>query len=177
MPTKKSTVENKVLKMSAAKMTDMLYKATQNWAQVWLKPDNPLSERVQDIVKVLKEQMPNTPPRMLEDLAKLASVIVGEEIIYKSRDDVRFMEGIVLVPTANPNSHSYHLGEPIVCLIEGSEDYNRFVRMSGDWGNCLTGDKNALRAATKEEIRQLVDALIEKNSVHLTAIIEHVSGE
>ena len=72
--------------------------------------------------------------------------------------DIRLVPGAMYVPTANPNSHDYEIGRPVVVQATG---YGRFAcRLDGKTGNHLPTESNAIRPATEAEVDEHADAFV-----------------
>jgi hypothetical protein len=70
--------------------------------------------------------------------------------------------GAVVVPTSNPNSHSYILGEPVI--IRGLQ--REAITLGGKYGNHLPPFEDGLRLANPKEIEKFFEGMKEEMGLY-----------
>lgn len=86
-----------------------------------------------------------------------------KELTAATDDDderIEYVFGAAVVPTENPNHHSYDLGEPVVVMDRRDDGLFQAVTLSGYQGNNLPWnprDLAAVRPATDEEVDAFLD--------------------
>jgi hypothetical protein len=128
---------------------DITLERTNKWAGKYEYPgyciERIKSEKAIKIEQCLKTNNFNGKE---EDLAKIISLIIGEEIIINDNKKVSFEKGVMIVPLISDNGHNYPLDFPV--LMCNSSQIG--IRSDGISGNNMTVQKNSIRPATKEEI-------------------------
>lgn len=160
--TKKSEAAPKeVVKKEEVVMNGMeasILKRTEEWAAhigyAGYSSKTPRSEKVKAIEACLEK---NDYSGKNESLAKIISVMIGEDVRIKSRG-FYLEKGVMVVPLNNRNGHNYPLEQPILIMDRG----NRVgIRTDGTIGNSLPGDKKDVRPATAKEIVAFFKATVE----------------
>jgi hypothetical protein len=78
-----------------------------------------------------------------------------------------FAPCISIVPTGNTNSHDYSLGKPIFNFSRGTT----FHKLSGSSGNQMTSRVQEYRLSTREEIVQIIQALMYRIGVAAETLV------
>jgi len=80
-----------------------------------------------------------------------------------SGDEVRYVKYSVVVLLDNPNSHNYPLHQPLMPTSSGEGGCVRCFYGKGSQGNCPPSEKDSVRPATKEEIREFAKEFIQSS--------------
>jgi hypothetical protein len=128
---------------------DITLERTNKWAEKYEYPGYCIeSIKSEKAIKIKQCLETNNFNGKEEDLAKIISLIIGEEIIINDNKKVSFEKGVMIVPLIFDNVHNYPLGFPV--LMCNSSQIG--IRSDGISGNNMTVQKNSIRPATKEEI-------------------------
>lgn len=138
-------------------VVELLFTTTQDWGRSVgiIKVDEgekkKFSRKATRISSYLNKAAHLGDQNKKQDLLGLVSLILEEElppIAIKSGQITNFPYGVVIVPTANSNSHNYSLGDTIISMGRGET----FVSVSGRSGNHMDRRKESFRLATLDEI-------------------------
>jgi len=78
-----------------------------------------------------------------------------------SSDEVQYVKYGMIVLLDNPNSHNYPLHTPLMPNASGDGGSIRCYYGKGMTGNCPPAEKDSVRPATKEEIREFAKDFIQ----------------
>lgn len=110
-----------------------------------------LSKKARNIVRIIEISDFGCKKQAVTDLM---SELLGEKLPCAKSSSSR-PPGTVVVPTGNPNSHNYKLGEPCIVLIA-----RQAMRADGTTGNSLPDvSEGYVRLAKEDEVKAFVKAV------------------
>lgn len=128
---------------------DALFAANQKRFANAMKTEKPGSKKAEQLSAAINA-IEGICSNSKKGIKNLVEIITGEKLTDK---DELWPLGIVLVPTSNPNSHSYMIGELVVTAKEGR---NYGIKADGEQGNHLPKPHTgACRIPTKEELEKI----------------------
>jgi len=161
------------------KLVDSIYERTCAWGEKngFLKKDTKksdstrYSERAKRLAKLLDEHSFGGHSAVIREAFEIA---INETLPPAKKDKLMALTyelGIIVVPLSDPNSHGYTLGEPLLIIKSdgrGADANNG----SGCVGKQLPNNSlTAIRPATKNEIQQLLEDMMQHNSKSFNIIL------
>ena len=115
---------------------------------------SPEQEKWQKFFKKYEGQVHSgTKAMMVEAISEITGVDLK---FMQNRDVVSFIQGVIVIPTDNMNSHSYRIGQPILCYKGGT---SLFLDDHGHMGNHMDTHVMSFRLPSQKEIESFLGKL------------------
>lgn len=156
--------------MELAKLAEMVYNHTMEWGKKnGFKEIEPLTEKQKKWKLFFQDHSSYDPTFHMA----LVEELTGEDLSFMKLGDtsknVVFTFGIVVVPKANYNSHSYELGKPILCR-EAPPAY--FMDRNGSIGNHMDKTHASISLPTLEQVTELLTGIKKKNKSFYMKLVD-----
>lgn len=147
--------------MEIKKLARMVYNHTAEWAKEYGLVLPELTEEQEKWKNFFNENSTNSANASFS--INLVEALTNSDLSFlknKPKEVRNFVLYSVIVPTKNQNSHSYTLGEAVVC-VDSQMSY--FVRKHGTVGNHMDRNTSTFRLPQPEEIERLLGRIRSTN--------------
>lgn len=133
-------------------LLEVIQENTREWEANDYERTDRRSEKAKQLSKVLTEMTLSDADK--DRLAKLSSLMSGEEVIVEKENDLEFatLTALVITRVSEKHKHTYETDSLVISIGDGTA-----VDQHGKLGSPIPPTREILRPATKDEIEKISD--------------------